>query len=256
MTSHAFVLERTVLIHAPRATVFRYFTDSERFAAWWGEGSRIDARVGGAVHIRYPNGVTASGAVVELHPPERFVFTYGYDAPGKPIPPGGSRVHVTLDERADGTLLTLRHELPDAATRDAHVPGWRYQLAVFANVVARESHGNAAEIVDRYFSLWSEADAEARSHGLAQIADPQLQFQDAFSCTSGLDDFSEHMTATRLHMPGLALRRDGDVHQCQGTVLADWIAAKADGSIAGRGTNVFRLAPDGRVRQVVGFWKP
>jgi len=30
------VLERTVLIRAKRETVFRYFTDSERFAAWWG----------------------------------------------------------------------------------------------------------------------------------------------------------------------------------------------------------------------------
>ena len=36
-------LERTVFIAATRATVFRFFTDSERFAAWWGAGSRKTA---------------------------------------------------------------------------------------------------------------------------------------------------------------------------------------------------------------------
>ena len=35
-------LERTVTIAARRETVFRYFTDSERFAAWWGAGSTIE----------------------------------------------------------------------------------------------------------------------------------------------------------------------------------------------------------------------
>ena len=53
-------LERTVTIRAERATVFRYFTDSERFAAFWGAGSRIDPRAGGDVHIRYPNGVVVT----------------------------------------------------------------------------------------------------------------------------------------------------------------------------------------------------
>src|SRR5438034_585128 len=83
------------------------------------------------LRIRYPNGVLASGDVVEVAPPERIVFTYGYEDPAKRMRPGGSRVVVTLQERKDGTLLHLRHELPDAAARDHHVQGWRYQLAVF-----------------------------------------------------------------------------------------------------------------------------
>lgn len=60
-------LDRTVLIRATRATVVRHFTDSARFAAWWGTGSSIDARPGGAVLIRYPNGVEAGGEVVAVH---------------------------------------------------------------------------------------------------------------------------------------------------------------------------------------------
>jgi uncharacterized protein YndB with AHSA1/START domain len=140
MTSLPHVLERSILICAQRATVFRYFTDSARFADWWGQGSVIDGRKGGAFVIRYPNGVTASGEVVDLVPDERVVMSYGYDDPGKPIPPGGSLVTITLHERPGGTLLHLRHEVAEAKVRDEHVQGWRYQLAVFANVAARDQH--------------------------------------------------------------------------------------------------------------------
>jgi len=44
MTDLAFSLERTITIRAQRSTVFRFFTDSERFARWWGKGSEIDPR--------------------------------------------------------------------------------------------------------------------------------------------------------------------------------------------------------------------
>jgi hypothetical protein len=55
-------------------------------------------------------------------------------------------------------------------------------------------------------------------------------------------------------MPGTRLRREGDVRQCQGTALADWVAVGDDGSSRARGTNVFEMAPDGRIAGVVGFW--
>jgi len=254
MSALEHVLERTVLIHATRETVFRYFTDSARFAAWWGEGSTIDARPGGAMRIRHPNGVLASGEVVEVLPPSRVVFTYGYEDPAKPVPPGSSRVVVTLDEREDGTLLRLRHELPDAASRDQHVQGWRYQLAVFANVAAREAAAGLPAAVDAFFAAWSEKDEGRRRTALAAILTEDATFADAFSCTAGIDDLVAHLAAAQIHMPGLTLSRSGDVRQCQGTTVVDWVAKGADGAARGKGTNVFELAPDGRVRRVVGFW--
>ena len=130
-----FVLDRTVTIAARRETVFRYFTDSERFAAWWGAGSHIEPRAGGRVHIRFPNSIVAGGEVLEIAPPDRIVFTYGFES-GQPIPIGSSRVTVTLADAAGGTLVSLRHELPSADVRDEHVQGWRYQLSLFGNVVA------------------------------------------------------------------------------------------------------------------------
>ena len=254
MTALEHVLERSVLIRARRETVFRYFTDSERFAAWWGAGSTIDPRPGGALRIRYPSGVLASGEVVEVVPPDRVVFTYGCEDAAKPIRPGGSRVVVTLEERAEGTLVQLRHELPDAATRDEHVQGWRYQLAVFANVVTRELGGGLTAAVDAFLAAWSERDATRRRTALAAIATDGITFGDAFSCTAGLDDLVAHLTAAQTHMPGMVLERSGEVRHCQGTAVADWVAKGPDGAPRGRGTNVFDLAPDGRIARVVGLW--
>lgn len=254
MTELGHVLERTVLICARRATVFRYFTDPERFAAWWGQGSHIEGRPGGPVRIRYPNGETASGQVLELVENERVVFSYGYDGPGKPIPPGGSRVTVTLAEQPRGTLLTLRHEVASAEVRDHHVQGWRYQLALFANVVAADQHSAVAAAVDRYFAAWGEPDTARRRAVLGVVVTEDVQFHDAFSCTDGRDDLDAHLAAAQVYMPGVKLLREGDVRQCQGTALVEWAAKGADGEPRGRGTNVFDLAPDGRIARVVGLW--
>lgn len=247
-----FVLDRTVTIAARRETVFRYFTDSERFAAWWGAGSRIDPRPGGTVHIRFPNAIVGGGEVVEITPPERIVFTYGFES-GQPIALGASRVTVTLTEVEGGTLVSLHHALPSAEARDEHVQGWRYQLAVFANVVAKEAHADAGALVDRFFACWGETDAAKRRAELAAVAAPELSFRDPYSCTSGLDDLNAHIDASQRFMPGVVLQRKGDPRQCQGLALVDWSVRGPDGQERATGTNAFELTADGRIARVTGF---
>src|SRR5580700_6091610 len=143
-------LERTVVIKAKPETVFRFLSDSARWAKWWGAGSTIDAQPGGKVYIRHANGVETLGEGVEVSPPERIVFTYGF-ASGKPIPPGSSRVTILLEPCEAGTRLHLQHEFPDAAVRNDHVQGWRYQLALFGNAVADEVFAGAANLADAWF---------------------------------------------------------------------------------------------------------
>jgi len=76
LTELPFSIDRDIVISAPRETVFRYFTDSERWARWWGEGSHVDPHPGGEILICYPGGrVGARGTVVEIVATERFVFT-------------------------------------------------------------------------------------------------------------------------------------------------------------------------------------
>jgi uncharacterized protein YndB with AHSA1/START domain len=248
-------LQRMMVIEADRETVFRFFTDPARWAAWWGPGSTIDPRVGGRVLIRYPGGTEATGEIAEIEPPERLVFTYGY-VTGTPIPPGASRVTIHLAAHGTGTRLDLTHAFADAAVRDDHVQGWRYQLSLFANVVANELHQGASVTVDRWFSTWSEPDRAARDSSLKDIATNTIRMRDPYSAIEGIPDLLEHLTASHRFMPGMRLQRDGDVRHCQGTILSDWVARTADGQERARGTNVFVLDSAGRIQAVTGFWTP
>ena len=246
-------LDRTVVIRARRDLVFRYFTESSRWAAWWGAGSMIDPEVGGNVFIRHPNAVEAAGKIVEIEPPSRIVFTLGY-ASGQPMPIGASRVTVTLEDDPDGTRLHLEHEFADEAARDQHVQGWRYQLSVFANVVTAEVAVAADKRIDAWFAAWSEPDAAKRDALLDAHVAPGIRFRDRFSLVEGIEDLRPHLAAVHQFMPGMRLERQGPVHHCQGTALTEWVARGADGADRGRGTNIFTLDPEGRIADVVGLW--
>lgn len=245
-------LERTITIEAFPETVFRFFTDSARWAAWWGAGSSIDARPGGAVKIRHPNGIEVSGEVLEIAVGERIAFTYGY-ASGQPIPPGASRVTITLRPVEKGTELRLTHAFADEAACGMHVQGWRFQLSLFGNAVANEVHSNAAAVVDGWYAAWTIADAAERDAALAKVSMPSVHFSDRFSLLDGANDVSAHIAAALRFMPGISLRRKGDVRQCQGTALAEWVAVSADGVERMSGTSVFHLGADGRIESATGI---
>ncbi len=248
MTELTETLDRRITICARRETVFAYFTDSNRFAKWWGEGSRIEPRPGGALFIRYPNGITAGGEVVEIEPSRRIVFTY--------ISSGdvASLVTVTLDETKEGTVVNLRHAFSSAKIRDHFVQGWRYQLALFSKAVADEEQGGVAERVDAFLRAWGEPDGKTRRELMESCATPGIVFRDAYSATDGLDDMLANLDAIQLFMPGMTLVRSAGVRHAHGTAIAPWIAKKENGDPAGTGINVFDLSPDGRIARVVGFW--
>lgn len=245
-------LNRTVVIRATPETVFQFFTDSARWANWWGAGSTIDAQPGGKVYIRHPNGVESLGEVLEVRHPERIVFTYGFVS-GKPMPPGSSRVTIELAPDEAGTRLQLLHEFAEVAPRDEHVQGWRFQLSLFSNVVANEVFAGVSTIVDEWLDVWANPDDQARQEVLAKIAAPGIRFHDRFSLTDGMLDLTAHIGAAQRFMPGVRMRRVGEVRHCQGTVLADWTAAGSDGSERMAGTNVFVFRPDLKIASVTGL---
>lgn len=255
MTALPHRLDRSVEIRASRETVFRYFTDSARWATWWGSGSTIDARQGGRVRICYPGGVEVTGEVLAVNAPEQIVFTYGY-ASGTPIPAGSSRVTIRLESVGTATRVHLVHEFAEAGVRDQHVQGWRYQLSLFGNVVADEVHAGAAAVVDAWFGAWSESNEEVRRQRLSGVAALDVRFRDRFSVIDGLAELVPHIGAAQHFMPGIRMERQGAIRHCQGTVLADWVWMASDGQPRASGTNVFVLGPDGRIESVTGFMNP
>jgi uncharacterized protein YndB with AHSA1/START domain len=254
MNNLAFAVDRTVMIRARPTTVFRYFTDPLRFARWWGEGSSIEGVVGGAVSIRYPDGSRASGVVREIVANERVVFSYGYEGPGKPIAPGASLVTISLEAAPEGTRLRLRHDVATAEVRDLHVQGWRYQLAVFARVVADEEAESAADAVTQWFAAWNETDKAARRETLQAIVLTTVAFRDPNGLTEGVDDLVDHIGGSLQFMPGVRLEQRGSLRHSHGTVLVDFAAVQKD-AVLMSGTNVYRFS-GGRIAEVIGVPSP
>jgi uncharacterized protein YndB with AHSA1/START domain len=101
---------------APRALVFKAWTDAKMLAQWWGPKGftnprcEFDARVGGVIRIdmRAPDGAIypMQGEVREIVPPERLVFTNNaLDVDGNPIIQGLTT--VIFAEEGGKTELTL-----------------------------------------------------------------------------------------------------------------------------------------------------
>lgn len=253
MNQHS--LDRRVLVRALPSTVFSFFTDPALFAEWWGAGSAIDARPGGAVRIQYPNGIVVSGEVLEVDPDRRIVFTYGYEGGKGPVAPGATRVEIALTPMDHGTELALTHTFEDEEVRDAHVPGWRHQLAVFANVAARRQHADVDGLFDRFYGAQNVDALDDREAALAPLVTDGFTFRDTFACVRGAAEFAAHLEAARAHGVAATIERDGPVRQCQGTAVSDWVARGADGAVMLTGTNVATLAPDGRLADVCGLWE-
>jgi len=114
------VLQLSVHIAAPPETVFPYFTGPTRYVQWLGGDATLNPKPGGEYRVGMRGGVQAAGVFVEIDPPRRVVFTWGWTG-DHPVPPGTTRVVVTLTARDGGTLVLLRHHglSTDRATHPA-----------------------------------------------------------------------------------------------------------------------------------------
>ena len=122
------VVEISVHIAALPETVFGYFTDPGRYVQWMGTDARLEPVPGGCYRVLMRNGVEASGEFVEVDPPRRLVFTWGWTH-DPAVPPGATRVIVTLEPENGGTRVVLRHHgLPDDGQRAHHRKGWELYL--------------------------------------------------------------------------------------------------------------------------------
>lgn len=114
-------------IAAPRAAVFGYLVDGERWARWQGDTAEIDPWPGGAFQMVMPDGSNARGEIVEIEQDRRVVFTWGWV--GHPdVPPGSTRVEIELVEENGGTRVILTHTALPAGERSVHEAGWRHYL--------------------------------------------------------------------------------------------------------------------------------
>jgi uncharacterized protein YndB with AHSA1/START domain len=140
------VVEREVRVAARPETVFPFLIDPEKMRLWMGRSTELDARPGGIYRVEVNDQAIARGEYVEVDPPRRVVFTFGWEGQvagegEHGVPPGSSRVEISLDPDGDGTLVRLRHlDLPEGS-REIHGQGWDLYLGRLKAVVAGEDPG-------------------------------------------------------------------------------------------------------------------
>ena len=133
---------REIQIEASPETAFGFFTEPEKLTRWLAEEATLDPRPGGVNHQTHPGGPDnprgpyyMRGEFLEVTPPSRVVFTWGFENPDVEIAPGGSIVDVTLEPVAGGTLVRLVHrDLPESELA-SHREGWTAMLERLAAAV-------------------------------------------------------------------------------------------------------------------------
>ncbi|MBW8058881.1 MAG: SRPBCC domain-containing protein [Solirubrobacterales bacterium] len=129
--------EVEVRIAASPETVFGFFTDPGKMIQWMGRSAELDPRPGGAFRCDINGRDIASGKYVELDPPRRAVFTWGWESDDAVTKPGASTVEVVLAPDGEGTHLRLIHrDLPDAEVAERHRRGWEHYTERLATAAA------------------------------------------------------------------------------------------------------------------------
>jgi uncharacterized protein YndB with AHSA1/START domain len=131
-TTEATSLERTISIAAAPETVWEFFVDADKMTRWMGLRAELDPRTGGVYRCEVIPGHIALGEYVELDPPRRLVFTWGWEQSGdeeSSVPPGSSTIEIELTPEGDGTSLRFVHrDLPSAESTASHAHGWDHYL--------------------------------------------------------------------------------------------------------------------------------
>ena len=123
-------IEHEVMIAAPPELVFAFLTIPELYARWMGREATLDPRPGGEYRVEVLSGNVALGEFIEVDPPHRLVWTWGWtDESQSPVPVGSTRIEVELVPDGDGTLLRFAHTgFADAEAAGMHAQGWDHYL--------------------------------------------------------------------------------------------------------------------------------
>ncbi len=122
------VVEVQAHIEAPPEEVFPYLIEPERMMRWMGTEAELDPRPGGVFNVNVTGRDRALGEYLEVSPPERVRFTWGWEGNDSGVGPGETEVEITLRPDGDGSLVVLRHSGLPKATRDSHAEGWEHYM--------------------------------------------------------------------------------------------------------------------------------
>jgi len=118
-------IAREIAIDAPAELVFSYFIDPSKHVTWQGTEADLDPQPGGKLRVTFAPGYVAVGTYLEVQPPTKIVYTWGWEQQGSDVlPPDASTVEITLEPSGPKTVVRLHHRgLPDPMM-EFHSHGW------------------------------------------------------------------------------------------------------------------------------------
>jgi uncharacterized protein YndB with AHSA1/START domain len=130
-------VEREIAIAARPETVWRFLVDPQQAIRWMGQFAEFDLRLGGRYRVQVIPGHVAGGTFVEIDPPRRLVYTWGWEGEQARVPTGSTTVIFELQPRGNGTLLRFTHrDLPNAEAVASHAHGWDHYFERLAMVAS------------------------------------------------------------------------------------------------------------------------
>lgn len=129
-TTESTKIERELEIAATPETVWELLVDPQEAVRWMGQTATFDLRPGGLYRVEVIPGHTARGEFVEIDPPCRLVYTWGWEhESGSAVGPGSTTVEFELIPRGRGTTLRFTHsDLPSVESAASHAHGWDHYL--------------------------------------------------------------------------------------------------------------------------------
>ena len=124
----------SIEIAASQEQVFDYFVRPELLVRWMGDYARLEASEGGVFSVDI-NGVLIRGHFVRLERPNRIEIAWG-EAGNAVMPPGATRLLITMTPYRGGTRVTLEHSGLAPGEAQKHAIGWPHFIERLA-IVAR-----------------------------------------------------------------------------------------------------------------------
>jgi hypothetical protein len=112
---------------------------------------------------------------------------------------------------------------------------------------------NPKDLVDRYFSMWNETDAERRRDLIAKTWTENARYVDPMLEGEGRKGIDAMVAAVHQRFPGYKFRRTSEIDQHHDRVRFSWELAPEGGPVFADGVDFGVVAADGRLEAITGF---
>ena len=127
MSAGELTVTSEIRIEASPEAVFPFLTEPDKIVRWKGVEAELHAEPGGMYRVNVTGRADVLGEYVEIDPPRRVVFTWGWVGDAQ-LPPGSSTVTIELIPDGAATLVRLTHSGLPAGADASQREGWEHFL--------------------------------------------------------------------------------------------------------------------------------